>query len=126
MYISHTIEQKCCNVHQLLLHLILFERHYTKRDKNLFFVLARCPCTTSESYNVVTARYARCTNTRGSAVYSLHGPQVITLLAKTLRTIQHRAAPHHIRAPAIFGLAVLSTSPSVIYYSPVIDQRESP
>ena len=106
-----------------LLHLILFEWHYTKRDKTpRFFVPARCSRTTSESYNVVTAGHARCTYTC-AVVHPLYGSQVITLQARHRGL--HVAVPISVCA-AIFGPDVLSTNPSVIYYSPVIDQPESP
>lgn len=96
---------------QLLLHLILFER-YTKRDKNL----------ASLFWHVVLAQPhdTRCTNTYAtvSCIRASRGHEVVTLRAASTTSIA--------AALAIFGPVVLSTSLPVIYYSPVIDQCESP
>lgn len=94
---------------------------YETRQKPCFFVLARCPRATSGSYNVVTARHARCTHTYATVPcirFTGHG--VITLRARSTTT------SHSVGVTAIFGPVALSTSLSVIYYSPVIDQCESP
>lgn len=59
---------------------------YETRQKPCFFVLARCPCATSGSYNVVTARHARCTHTYVTVPcirFTGHG--VITLRASLLQ-----------------------------------------